>query len=110
MRPVPSVLDLVSRRLALPRSHRVLIGTERVLAFVRLFLALSSLLLLRLKPQEAFPYNWAVGLTLVYSAHAIGLLATFWSRREISPRSLLAVHAIDIVWAAIISIFAVGAE
>jgi len=110
MRPVPSVLDLVSRRLALPRSHRGLIGTERVLAFVRLFLALSSLLLLRLKPQEAFPYNWAVGLTLVYSAHAIGLLATFWSRREISPRSLLAVHAIDIVWAAIISIFAVGAE
>jgi len=110
MRPVPSVLDLVSRRLALPRSHRGLIGTERVLAFVRLFLALSSLLLLRLKPQEAFPYNWAVGLTVVYSAHAIGLLATFWSRREISPRSLLAVHAIDIVWAAIISIFAVGAE
>lgn len=110
MRPVPSVLDLVSRRLALPRSHRGLIGTERVLAFVRLFLALSSLLLLRLKPQEAFPYNWAVGLTLVYSAHAMGLLAIFWSRREISPRTLLAVHAIDIVWAAIIGIFAVGAE
>ena len=108
MRPVPSVLDLVSRRLALPRSRSGLIGTERVLAFVRLFLALSSLLLLRLKPQEAFPYNWAVGLTLVYSAHAMGLLAIFWSRREISPRTLLAVHAIDIVWAAIIGIFAVG--
>jgi signal transduction histidine kinase len=110
MRPVPSVLDLVSRRLALPRSHSGLIGTERVLAFVRLFLALSSLLLLRLKPQEAFPYSWAVALTLVYSAHALGLLATFWSRREISPRTLLGVHAIDIVWAAIIGIFAVGAE
>ena len=110
MRPVPSVLDLVSRRLALPRSHRGLIGTERVLAFVRLFLALSSLLLLRLKPQEAFPYNWAVGLTLIYSAHSLGLLATFWARREISPRTLVAVHAVDIVWAAIIGIFAVGAE
>lgn len=110
MRPVPSVLDLVSRRLALPRSRSGLIGTERVLAFVRLFLALSSLLLLRLKPQEAFPYNWAVGLTLVYSAHALGLLVMFWSRREISPRTLLAVHGIDIVWAAIIGIFAVGAE
>lgn len=81
-----------------------------MLAFVRLFLALSSLLLLRLKPQEAFPYNWAVGLTLVYSAHALGLLVMFWSRREISPRTLLAVHGIDIVWAAIIGIFAVGAE
>ncbi len=110
MRPVPSVLDLVSRRLALPRSHRGLIGTERVLAFVRLFLAFSSLLLLRLKPQEAFPYGWAVALTLVYSAHALGLLVTFWSRREITPRTLLGVHAVDIVWAAIIGIFAVGAE
>jgi signal transduction histidine kinase len=110
MRPVPSVLDLVSRRLALPRSHSGLIGTERVLAFVRLFLALSSLLLLRLKPQEAFPFNWAVALTLVYSAHALGLLVTFWSRRQISPRKLLVVHTLDIVWAAIIGIFAVGAE
>jgi len=104
------VLDLVSRRLALPRSHRGLIGTERVLAFVRLFLAFSSLLLLRLKPHEAFPYGWAVALTLVYSAHALGLLVTFWSRREITPRTLLGVHAVDIVWAAIIGIFAVGAE
>jgi signal transduction histidine kinase len=81
-----------------------------VLAFVRLFLAFSSLLLLRLKPQEAFPYGWAVALTLVYSAHALGLLVTFWSRREITPRTLLGVHAVDIVWAAIIGIFAVGAE
>jgi len=81
-----------------------------VLAFVRLFLAFSSLLLLRLKPHEAFPYGWAVALTLVYSAHALGLLVTFWSRREITPRTLLGVHAVDIVWAAIIGIFAVGAE
>lgn len=81
-----------------------------MLAFVRLFLALSSLLLLRLKPQEAFPYSWAIALTLVYSAHALGLLVTFWSRRDISPRTLLGVHAIDIIWAAIIGIFAVGAE
>ncbi len=110
MRPVPSVLDLVSRRLALPRSRSGLIGTERVLAFVRLFLALSSLLLLRLKPEEAFPIAWAVGLTLVYSGHAVGLLLIFWSRRETSSRVLLAVHAIDILWAAVIGILAVGAE
>src|SRR5205807_388139 len=32
MRPVPSVLDLASRRLALPHSARGLIDTERVLA------------------------------------------------------------------------------
>ena len=108
MRPVPSVLDLVSRRLALPRSHSGLIGTERVLAFVRLVLALSSLLLLRLKPEEAFPYSWAVALTLVYSAHALGLLVLFWFRHEMSPRTPVLVHTVDIMWAAIIGVFAVG--
>jgi len=108
MRPVPSVLDLVSRRLALPRSHSGLIETERVLAFVRLLLALSALLLLRLKPEEAFPYSWAVALTFVYSAHALGLLVLFLSRGEISRRTPLLVHAIDILWAAVIGFFAVG--
>ena len=108
MRPVPSVLDLVSRRLALPRSHSGLIGTERVLAFVRIFLALSALLLLRLKPEEAFPYAWALVLTSVYSAHALGLLVLFLSRREISRRTPILVQAIDILWAGVIGIFALG--
>jgi signal transduction histidine kinase len=108
MRPVPSVLDLVSRRLALPKSRSGLIETERVLAFVRLVLALSSLLVLRLKPDEVFPFHWALGLTLVYSAHALALLVLFWPRQQVSSRTAFLVHAVDVLWPAIISLFAAG--
>ena len=60
MRPVPSVLDLASRRLALPRSRRGLIETERVLAAVRLVLAVSSLLLVWFQPTEIGGFGfWA---------------------------------------------------
>ena len=79
-----------------------------MLAFVRLVLALTALLLLRLKPEEALLYGWALGLTLLYSAHALGLLAVFLSRGEISRRIPILVHGGDILWAAIIGIFAVG--
>jgi len=106
MRPVPSVLDLVSRRLALPKSRGGRNETERVLAFVRVVLALISLLLLRVKPEEAFPIHWAVVLTVVYSAHALALLVLFWSRQKVSPGMALLVHSIDVLWPAIISVFA----
>jgi len=108
MRPVPSVLDLVSRRLALPKSRSGLIETERVLAFVRLVLALSSLFLLRLRPEEAFPFHWALALTLVYSAHALALVVLFWPRQQVSFRTAFLVHAIDVLWPAIIGVFATG--
>jgi len=85
MRPVPSVLDLVSRRLALPKSRGGRNETERVLAFVRVVLALISLLLLRLKPEEAFPIHWAVVLTVVYSAHALALLVALLVASESFP-------------------------
>ena len=109
MRPVPSVLDLVSRRLALPKSRSGLIETERVLAFVRLVLASSFLLLLRLKPEEVFPFHWALVLTIAYSAHALALLVLFWSRQEVSSRLPILVHAIDVLWPALIGVFSTGA-
>lgn len=108
MRPVPSVLDLVSRRLAVPKSRDGRIETERVLAFVRVVLALISLLLLGLKPEEAFPIRWALVLTVVYAAHSLALLVLFWSRREVSSGMALLVHSIDVLWPAIISVFAAG--
>ncbi|HKR83035.1 MAG TPA: hypothetical protein VJS37_02605, partial [Terriglobales bacterium] len=79
-----------------------------MLAFVRLVLALISLLLLRLKPEEAFPIHWAVVLTVVYSAHALALLVLFWSRQEVSSSMAFLVHSIDVLWPAIISVFAAG--
>src|SRR5260370_39343357 len=88
MRPVPSVLDLASRRLNLPRSRRGLIETERVLAAVRVVLPLSSLLLLELRPSDIAPFNEVVlFLLLLYLAHAVWLLILVHLRTEISKRS-----------------------
>ena len=109
MRPTPSVLDLVSRRLALPRSRRGRIETERVLAAVRVLLVLSSLFLLELTPEEAFPYNgWVYGLLVLYFAHSIAIFVIVQARAEISNRFSVLAHAADILWPAVISLFAGG--
>jgi signal transduction histidine kinase len=109
MRPVPSVLDLASRRLALPRSARGLIDTERVLSAVRVVLAFSSILQVWFDAQELFPYNELIlTLLLLYLAHSVWLLLVVHLRNSISARFSLLAHATDILWPAVISLFAGG--
>src|SRR6185437_2438645 len=108
MRTVPSVLDLLSRRLAIPRSSSGLLGTERVLAYVRVVLALSALLLLLLTPEEVRPYGWALVFVLLYVGHSGGLLVLLNMRERISPRLPIVIHAVDIIWPAVMSLFATG--
>ncbi len=112
MRPVPSVLDLASRRLALPRSRRGLIDTERVLAAVRLVLAVSSLLLVWFKPEDVSGdpalVFYIVILLLAYLGHSIWLLVVVRFRTEVSPRFSILAHATDILWPAVISLFSGG--
>ena len=110
MRPVPSVLDLFSRRLALPRSRSGLIGIERVLAWVRVVLACSALLLLYLTPQVVRSYAWALFVILLYAAHAMALLVSLQVRGQISSRATVFIHAADIVWPAVLSLFASPAD
>ena len=110
MRAIPSVLDLASRRLAVARTHDGLLGIERVLAAVRVVLALSSLFLLYFDPAQVFPeFNAVVWfLVLLYLAHSIALLlfAQFGTRLPgwFTPMA----HATDILWPALISLFAGG--
>jgi signal transduction histidine kinase len=109
MRPVPSVLDLASHRLALPRSHRGLIDAERVLAAVRAVLAFSSILLIWFDPAQVSPYSQLVlTLLFLYQAHAIWLLLLVHLRNSVSTRFSLLAHATDILWPAVISLFAGG--
>jgi signal transduction histidine kinase len=79
-----------------------------VLASVRVVLALSSLLLLRLNPAEAFPYDWALVLVLLYLAHSAGLLTMLYLREDITPRLSVLVHLSDILWPAVIGLFGIG--
>jgi len=114
MRPVPSVLDLASRRLAAPRSPRSLVATERVLASVRLVLAISSLLFVWFDPAAVSRQNVVVVDVLVllalYLGTAVWLLLVVQFRKSISPHFALWAHLTDIVWPAGISLFAGGAD
>jgi signal transduction histidine kinase len=105
---MPSVLDLVTGRLALPRLHSGLNGTERVLASVRVVAAISSLFLLWLDPSQAHPYVVALAFLVLYLGHSLGLWAVVHRRNEIPPRLPLAAHTADIIWPATISLFGSG--
>src|SRR6184192_3488613 len=114
MRPVPSVLDLASRRLASPRSPRGLVDTERVLAAVRLVLAISSLLFIWFDPdavsQDRTLVSYVVIGLLFYLATSVWLLLVVQLRSEVSPGFSRWVHITDILWPAGISLFAGGAN
>ena len=109
MRPAPTILDVINRRLPSPRNLGGLIGTERVLASVRLVLALSSLLLIWVDPEQAHPYRIATAFLTLYLAHALALLVVMYTRREITPSASLLVHTADTLWPAVISLFGSGA-
>src|SRR6266536_4295445 len=114
MRPVPSVLDLASRRLASPRSPRGLLDTERVLAAVRLVLAVSSLLFVWFDPaavsgHPTLVYYVVIGL-IFYLATSVWLLLVVQLRSEVSPAFSRWAHVTDILWPAGISLFAGSAN
>src|SRR6266496_2392967 len=112
MRPVPSVLDLASRRLASPRSPRGLVDTERVLAAVRLVLAISSLVFIWFDPgavsQDRTLVSYVVVGLAFYLATSIWLLLVVQLRSDVSPAFSRWAHITDILWPAGISIFAGG--
>jgi len=109
MPPSPSVLDLVSRRLALPGWNRGLIHTERVLAAVRVVLVLTSIVLVYLKPKEFSPFtSWIYGLLFLYFAHSMAVVVVLRTRDQVRARFSIGVHAVDILWPAVISVFAGG--
>ena len=114
MRPVPSVLDLASRRLASPRSLRGLVHTERVLATVRLVLAISSLLFIWFDPdavsRDRTLVSYVVIGLIVYLATSVWLLLVVQLRSEVSPAFSRWAHITDILWPAGISIFAGGSN
>jgi signal transduction histidine kinase len=107
---MPSVLDLVTGRLALPRSGGDLLGTERVLASVRVVLALSSLLLLWLDPTQAFPFELAVAFLILYLGHSLGLWFVLHRLNVMPARLPLVAHTADILWPAVIGLFGTGAS
>ncbi len=91
--------------IAASESQRI----ERILAATRAFLALASLFIIWIDPTEPRHYASIVyGLLAIFVFEAVGVLILVRTQRTSSPRFRLAVHAIDILWPALISIFTAG--
>ena len=82
---------------------------ERVLAVARAFLAVSAFVGIYLDPTEPSRYaSLAYGLLAVYVVHSAVIWVLLQIRRESTPGFRLIVHAIDVLWPALISFFTTG--
>jgi signal transduction histidine kinase len=109
MPAVSSVPEPFSHRLALREISGELIEIERILATVRVVLALSSLVAVYFDSTEPAQYASLVsGLLLLYLGHSIALLVMLQFLTQVSPRFSWVVHATDVLWPAVISLFTNG--
>ncbi len=82
--------------------------TERWLATARVFLAVSALVAIRMDPTQ-LGHSWAAyGLLGFYMGNGVLIMMLLRRRQQSTASFRLLVHAADIVWPALISIFAEG--
>jgi signal transduction histidine kinase len=81
---------------------------ERWLASARVFLAVSALVAIWMDPAEVRYSLWAYGLLAFYIAQGVIIIIFLRRRQESTPSFRLLVHSADVVWPALISIFASG--
>ena len=82
---------------------------ERILAATRALLAVASLFVIWVDPTAPRNYSTIVyALLALFVFESIGVLALVRTQRNSSPKFRLAVHAIDVLWPALIAIFTAG--
>ena len=81
---------------------------ERWLATARVFLAVSALAAIYMDPTQLGHAPIAYGLLGLYLIHGVLVMTLLRRRQQSTVAFRLLVHAADIVWPAIISIFAEG--
>jgi signal transduction histidine kinase len=95
-----------SWRLRIPPDPSETRRIERWLATARVFLAVSTLVAIRLDPSE-LGHSWAAyGLFIFYLANGILILMLLRRRQQSTPAFRFFVHVGDLVWPALISLFA----
>jgi signal transduction histidine kinase len=97
-----------SWRLRIPPDPGETRRIERWLATARVFLAVSTLVAIRMDPTELGKSWAAYGLFVFYLANASLILMLLRRRQESTAGFRLLVHAGDVVWPAVISIFGEG--
>ena len=97
-----------SWRLRIPPDPGETRRIERWLATARLFLAVSALVAIQMDPTE-LGHSWAAyGLFVFYMANGILILMLLRRRQQSTAAFRLMVHAGDILWPAVISVFSEG--
>ena len=81
---------------------------ERWLATARVFLAISALVAIRMDPGGIRYSFWAYGLLAFYIAQGVIVILLLRRREQSTMYFRRLVHAADIVWPAVMSIFATG--
>jgi len=97
-----------SWRLRIPADPGEIRRIERWLATARVFLAVSTLVAIRMDPTELGSSWAAYGLFVFYLANGILIMMLLRRRQESTAGFRLLVHAGDVAWPALISIFAEG--
>jgi len=97
-------------RLRAPVSPDEVRRIERWLATARVFLAISALIAVLMDPMEIGPAwgTWAAGLLAFYIAQGVVIIILLRRRRESTTAFRLMVHSADVIWPALISLFATG--
>jgi signal transduction histidine kinase len=97
-----------SWRLRVPPDPAETRRIERWLATARVILAISALVAVRMDPTELW-HSWAAyGLFAFYLANSVLILMLLRRRQRSTSAFRLMVHAGDLVWPALISIFSEG--
>jgi signal transduction histidine kinase len=81
---------------------------ERWLATARLTLAISALFAIWMDPSQIS--WWAYWLLGIYIIHGTVVMLLLRFRKHSTPAFRSLVHAVDLVWPALISVFAIGAR
>ena len=82
--------------------------TERWLASARVSLAIAALIAIWMDPGSIHYSIWAYGFLAFYIAQGVIIIIFLRRRQQSTPSFRLLVHSADIVWPALISIFALG--
>ena len=97
-----------SWRLQAPTDPGEIRRIERWLATARVFLAISALAAIYMDPTQLGHAPIAYGLLGLYLIHGVLVMTLLRRRQQSTPAFRLLVHAADIVWPALISVFAEG--
>jgi signal transduction histidine kinase len=79
---------------------------ERWLATARVFLATAALVTVWMDPSEIRYSLWAHGLLAFYLAQSVVIMLLLRRRQQSTPSFRLLVHSGDVIWPALISVFA----